>query len=802
MNLKPPECEGCPLYAMGGRFVPPTGSCSNGTLLMGEAPGREENDAGAPFVGPSGRLLNHLLSKARLERENFALCNVIQCRPPNNELTGAVYETAAINHCKVHRDAIIARFQPKFIIALGDVALRTLTGQTGISDKRGYEYQSTYGIPTVGTFHPAFLIRERAKAKAAAGGRGGMFLAQAVLFDLKVAPTRMPETPSLRPFIHASDFRDYADLAEKSEWVAADIETPYNLSETNIILRISFSISTHEAVSVPWVEPFAGISKQILAASNDKLFWNFDFDVPRLEANGCVIGGRIVDVMWLFHFLFPDLPRGLGNVAPFYVNVPEWKSQSQAQPEYYSTMDSYVTGKVYEGLRIHLRKRKMLQIADRHVTQLLQVLRRMERRGVSMDTLELKSFQTELTAQLAQLQTKLNALQPEELKAFHPASGYKRTPKATEGLIQKEFDGQTRWCKSLPFLAGSPKQIRAYATFWQHTLTDSKKLLSSTEEKYIQILMNRYRDPIYQTILEYREVGKILSTYVNWPIGADGKVHTKFTLAPATQRLSSIHPNVQNIPASEDDPLAMRFRRVIKASPGCKLVRADYRGIEAVLTGYFAGDVEYQHLALLGVHAFVTAKWLELMIPPLDSPEIVPFLRQVKETHNSLYKKLRRAVHGINYGLGPEKLFSVNPGMFENRKEAKQLHAFIKSLFKGVTDWQNRTVIQALAQNHLVNPFGYIRWFWDVNEDGPAAIAQLPQSTAAAIIKEAMLTLDADPLCGSYMVWQIHDELVFDTPEALVEPLTSRVREVMERPIPELGGLVINVAIKVGDNLA
>lgn len=821
---KPPECEGCPLFIIGGNFIPPSGSGANGTLLLGEAPGREENEAGAPFVGPAGRLLNRLLAKARLAREDFAIANSIQCRPPDNELSGAPYEIGAINHCKVHRDAIVARFQPKRIVALGDIALRTLTGESGISQKRGYEYQSSYGIPVVGTFHPAFLMRERKRAKAAAGGRGGMFLIQAVLFDLKIAHTREPETPSLRPFIKAADFQDYASSAITSKWVAADIETPYSkqLSEekadedvSKTIDRISFSIgpsallgptgprsTPHEAVSVPWIEPFISISKQILAAPNDKLFWNFDFDVPRLEDADCSVNGRIVDVMWLFHFLFPDLPRGLGNVAPFYTNVPEWKSQSQAQPEYYSAMDSYVTGRVYEGILKHLESRGMLQIADRHVTQLLQVLRRMGRRGVSIDPTELGHFQTELKESLERIQLQLNRLQPEALRSFHPKSGYKRTPKCTDGLVLREFDDSgIRWARPLPFLAGSQKQVLAYVRLKKHTLTEAGKLPSSTEERYIQVLLNRYRDPIYQAILDYRGVGKILSTYANWPTGADGKVHTKFTLAPATHRLSSIRPNIQNIPGNEDDPLAMRFRSIIKASPGCKLVRADYIGIEAVLTGFFAGDREYQKLALLGVHAFATAHWLKLAVPSTDSPNIRPFLKQVKETHGALYKKIKKAVHGINYGLGPEKLFSMNPGMFESRREAKQLHAFVKGLFKGVTAWQNRTVIQALTQNHLVNPFGYVRWFWDANEDGPAAIAQLPQSTAAAIIKEAMLILDTDPLCGPFMVWQIHDELIFDVPVALVEPVAARVRAAMERPIPELGGLVINVNIKIGDNL-
>src|ERR671924_986761 len=139
---KRPECLGCPMYDIGEGFVPPTGSCRNGTLIMGEAPGTEEVKQGVPFVGPSGKLLDRILTTGKLSRDDYGLVNSIQCRPPDNDISSV--PPAAFAHCKVHRDAAIAHFAPQRILALGDTAFSVLTGESGITEKRGYHYPSAY----------------------------------------------------------------------------------------------------------------------------------------------------------------------------------------------------------------------------------------------------------------------------------------------------------------------------------------------------------------------------------------------------------------------------------------------------------------------------------------------------------------------------------------------------------------------------------------------------------------------------------------------------------------------------------
>jgi len=140
--------------------------------------------------------------------------------------------------------------------------------------------------------------------------------------------------------------------------------------------------------------------------------------------------------------------------------------------------------------------------------------------------------------------------------------------------------------------------------------------------------------------------------------------------------------------------------------------------------------------------------------------------------------------------------------MFSNRSEAKKLQQFIKGNMPKVITWQNTIVRQTSITKKVVNPFGRPRWLFDIpGEDGPASIAQLPQSTAADIIFDAMLGVNEDPALSPWLVWQIHDELVLDVPRAIVVPSAYRLKDIMERPIKELGGLVIGVDVKIGANL-
>jgi DNA polymerase I-like protein with 3'-5' exonuclease and polymerase domains len=716
-------------------------------------------------------------------------------------------------------------------------------------------FDSIYGIPVLATFHPAFFLHSRGKAVREQKGKSPMGAVHSLIFDI----AEKPKIPRVDPRDHVLLFPSPKALATAlaeydPSWLAIDIETSRSLgkSEADVhvidglssrIVRASVGGRGYRALSFPWTEPFIAALRSKLDRFKQFVFWNYRFDVPRLNAQGLPIPpDRVVDAMWLFHFLYPHLPYGLSNAATYYTGLPEWKSMSTAQPEYYSAMDSLATSMIYEGILRELDDTGTHAIADRHVTMLLRVLDRMSARGVRIDADELQAFQLHLEEQVTPLEAQLVDLEPPEIRRFSPPEGYKVAPRDrqirvsctncqgrgsqvktykngreravkckickghgetatldTAGLTQLPNE---RWALRKPWSANSPQKLLEYIRLRDHRMTQSGRRPDDTENSTISRLAIRYpNDRVYPLVQKIRSLRKLSGTYANWPIGADGRIHTEFTLKPETQRLSSARPNVQNVPQPDDDDpnnLRLRFRKCLVASKGNCLGSIDYEGIEAVLTGWFAGDDDYIELAKKGVHAYATAKFLGEDV----SPETFTHEDKLRiaRTHPKIYKQLKSANHGINYGEGVIKLYRLNLALFRSVDEARQMWEFIRSLIPKVIEWQDRITALAFKENRITNPFHYPRWFWDRGTERNEVLAQLPQSTAAAIIKEAMLRIDTSEI-GRFMVWQIHDELVFDAPAKRIRSVMLRARQLMELPTPELGGLVIRTSGKIGPNL-
>jgi DNA polymerase len=156
-------CTACGLHQERNRVVFGEGRATAEVVIVGEAPGREEDRSGRPFVGPAGKLLDLLLLSAGFPREEVYICNVIKCRPPGNRDPSSVEVEACSSHLRRQLDLI----QPTVLLALGKFAAQTLAGsEESIGDLRGgvHEY---HGIPLVVTYHPAFLLRSRSWVRAA-----------------------------------------------------------------------------------------------------------------------------------------------------------------------------------------------------------------------------------------------------------------------------------------------------------------------------------------------------------------------------------------------------------------------------------------------------------------------------------------------------------------------------------------------------------------------------------------------------------------------------------------------------------
>ncbi len=154
-------CTLCPLCQERRHIVFGCGNPNADLVLVGEAPGREEDLQGFPFVGEAGRLLERILFAMQLSRDDVYICNLIKCHPPHNRDP----ETAEIAACEPFLKRQLEIIKPRLIVALGRFAAQTLLQNNApISRLRGTwtEYQ---GIPLMPTYHPAYLLRSPAGKK-------------------------------------------------------------------------------------------------------------------------------------------------------------------------------------------------------------------------------------------------------------------------------------------------------------------------------------------------------------------------------------------------------------------------------------------------------------------------------------------------------------------------------------------------------------------------------------------------------------------------------------------------------------
>lgn len=148
-------CTRCRLHEGRRNVVFGEGNPAAEVVIVGEAPGFEEDRTGRPFVGPAGKLLELLLLTAGLPRSVVYICNVLKCRPPDNRDPAR----DEVEQCSAHLKRQLEAIQPSVLLAVGKFAAQTLTGsEQSIGALRG-RVHSYQGIPLVATYHPAFLLR-------------------------------------------------------------------------------------------------------------------------------------------------------------------------------------------------------------------------------------------------------------------------------------------------------------------------------------------------------------------------------------------------------------------------------------------------------------------------------------------------------------------------------------------------------------------------------------------------------------------------------------------------------------------
>lgn len=349
---KPSLCRGCSLEQRGYGFGRPDGGFAKEVMVVGEALGAEEARTGKHFQGLAGWQLNMLLARAGLTRDDVFVENVIHCQPPENRLSRQPWEFSAINHCRPLLDGSIERLSPKAFIALGNVPMRRLTGELGISRYRGFVLPGPKQIPVVPTFHPSYLLpRKREKSSAKWTGPVISDIRKAIRLARDGYTRRVP-TYLLDP--HPTQAMRFVEEYERTKncYLSWDIETPYKIAkkdesqlgenEASSILRISFAFRVGHAMSVPWQAPWMPVITRLLGANRPMVGWNAKaFDIPHVTEAGVDVQGELHDGMNAFHVWLPNLPKGLEFVTSLCSDHhAPWKHLNMSEPARYNCIDS------------------------------------------------------------------------------------------------------------------------------------------------------------------------------------------------------------------------------------------------------------------------------------------------------------------------------------------------------------------------------------------------------------------------------------------------------------------------------
>lgn len=321
----------------------------------------------------------------------------------------------------------------------------------------------------------------------------------------------------------------------------------------------------------------------------------------------------------------------------------------------------------------------------------------------------------------------------------------------------------------------------------------------STRESELEKLRDKH--PIIGLILEYRELNKLLSTYIDAIpplLDAHSRLHSTFIQAgAATGRMASNHPNLQNIPNKTS--LGRAIRKAFVAEKGFTLLSIDYSQIELRLAALLSGDEKLIDIFRSGmdIHAGVASRVFKV-------PE--------KEVDKGMRSAAKVINFGILYGMGVNAL-KANLGT--DRAEAQDFYNNYFATFTGLANYIERMKAEAARQGYTETLFGRRRYFTGFKSPLPYVRAQAErmainapiQGTQADLIKIAMKTIN-DEIAREKkqdeirMILQVHDELVFEVRKELVAASAKKFKKIMETVIPEekLKGVPVVAEANVGDN--
>ena len=388
---------------------------------------------------------------------------------------------------------------------------------------------------------------------------------------------------------------------------------------------------------------------------------------------------------------------------------------------------------------------KVREVYEKIEKPLIPVIQRMETRGILIDPVMLAGLAKNYRAELEEIE-----------KDIYKAAGHEFNVNSPKQLGEVLFD-------ELKIIPEKQKKTAGGAR--------------STRESELEKIRGMH--PVIDSILEYRELKKLLSTYIeNLPsmLGEDNRLHAEFIqTGTTTGRLASQNPNLQNIPLHSKRGQAIRHAFV--ASPGFSFVSLDYSQIELRLAALLSGDEKFCEIFRSGrdVHTEVAAQVFGVAPEKVDG---------------EMRRRAKVINFGILYGMG------VNALRAQLGSTTAEAHQFLEnyfSTFKTLSDYLESTRGFARKHGYTETLFGRRRQFPEMKSSLPYVRAQAErmainapiQGTEADVVKLAMVQVDGmlkkeKAYDDAHLLLSVHDELVYEIRTGQVEKLSTRIKEIME----------------------
>ncbi|MBX2809124.1 MAG: DNA polymerase I [Cellvibrionaceae bacterium] len=556
------------------------------------------------------------------------------------------------------------------------------------------------------------------------------------------------------------------------------------------IVGVSFAVKAGEAAYVPCAHDYLGAPTQLALTevlaklrplledpNTAKLGQNLKYDRNVLLNYGICLNGITHDTMLASYVLNSIASRhDMDSLASYYLNRETIRFSDiagkgakqltfnqipleQAAP--YAAEDADIALQLHHALSPQLQDKPDLNaVLETIEIPLVPVLSTIERQGALIDV-------ALLTRQSQQLSERLHALEAESYKLAGEEFNLS-SPKQLSGIL---FDKL-----ALPIIKKTPKGA------------------PSTAEDVLQTLALDY--PLPKVLMEYRSLSKLKSTYTDkLPLMVNPetrRVHTSYHQAvAATGRLSSTDPNLQNIPIKT--PEGRRIRQAFIAPEAYQIVAADYSQIELRIMAHLSGDqgLKQAFNQNLDVHRATAAEVFGVALEAVDEQQ-------------------RRSAKAINFGLiYGMSAFGLAKQLGIGRKESQQYIDRYFERYPDVKDYMATIREGAAERGYVETLFGRRLYLPDINARNSlrrqaaerTAINAPMQGTAADIIKKAMIAVDAylrEASLDARIIMQVHDELVLEVHERLIETLPDQLCSIMAAAAELTVPLVVDVG--VGDN--